>query len=81
MTEPAPPKRTSARQKARQLAKYLRAERPDYAYLKDPFRHHRAELGVDVQRTPKKLPYVPSEDEIRRWYETCGEPAAAPTSC
>jgi len=70
MTELAPPKRTPARHKARQLAKHLRAERPDYAYLKDLFRHLRAELGVDVQRTAKKLPYVPTEDEIRRWYET-----------
>jgi hypothetical protein len=28
----------------------------------------RDELDVDVQRTPKTLPYVPSEDEIRRYY-------------
>ncbi len=27
-----------ARRKARQLARYLRAERPDYAYLKEVFR-------------------------------------------
>lgn len=31
--------RTSARKKAREVAKLLRAERPDYAYLKDVFRH------------------------------------------
>jgi integrase/recombinase XerD len=63
-------KRTPAPQKARQLAKHLRAERPDYIYLKEVFRHLRAELDVEVQRQPKKLPHVPTEDEIRRYYET-----------
>jgi integrase/recombinase XerD len=32
------------------------------------FRALRAELGVEVDRAPKKLPYVPSEEEIRRYY-------------
>jgi len=63
------PARTPARRKARQLAKYLRAERPDYAYLKDVFRHLREELGVEVTRAPKKLPYVPTEAEIRAFYD------------
>jgi integrase/recombinase XerD len=62
--------RTPARRKARQLARHLRDERPDYAYLKDVFRHLRDELGVEVTRTPKKLPYVPTEAEIRAFYET-----------
>jgi hypothetical protein len=31
-------------------------------------RHLREELGVEVQRTPKRLPYVPTEQEIRRFY-------------
>ncbi|MGH9278761.1 MAG: tyrosine-type recombinase/integrase [Acidimicrobiales bacterium] len=63
-------RRTPARQKARQLAKRLRAERPDYIYLKEVFRHLRTEVNVKVQREPKKLPYVPTEGEIRRYYET-----------
>ena len=63
------PARTPARRKARQLAKYLRAERPDYAYLKEVFRHLREELGVEVTRAPKKLPYVPTEAEIRAFYD------------
>lgn len=63
-------RRTPARQKARQLAKHLRAERPDYIYLKEVFRHLRTELDVEVQREAKRLPYVPTEDEIRRYYET-----------
>ena len=65
----AAPRRTPAKRKARQLARHLRGERPDYAYLKEVFRHLRAELDVEVQRQPKKLPYVPTEAEIRRYYE------------
>ncbi len=69
-TEPAALKRTPAKRKARQLAKHLRAERPDYAYLKEVFRHLRDELDVEVAREPKRLPYVPTEAEVRRYYET-----------
>ena len=36
-TVDAPPKRTPAKREARQLAKHLRGERPDYAYLKEVF--------------------------------------------
>ena len=67
--EPSPSKRTPARRKARQLAKYLRAERPDYAYLKQVFRHLREELGVEVEHAPKRLPQVPTGQEIRTFYE------------
>jgi integrase/recombinase XerD len=68
--EPLTARRTPARRKARQLATTLRRERPDYAYLKELFRQLRVELGIVVPRTPKRLPYVPSEEEIRRYYET-----------
>ena len=57
--------RTPAKRKAHQLATTLRQERPDYAYLKEVFRQLRAELGIVVPRTPKRLPYVPSEQDIR----------------
>jgi integrase len=63
-------RRTPPKRKARQLAKHLRDERPDYAYLKAVFRALRDELDVQVEREPKTLPYVPSEDEIRRYYQT-----------
>ena len=65
----APAGRTPARRKARQLAQYLRGERPDYAYLKEVFRHLREELDIEVTQAPKKLPYVPTEAEIRAYYE------------
>ena len=61
--------RTSAKQKARELAKYLRRERPDYAYLKEVFRHLRSELEVTVPGPKRRLPDVPTEEEIRRYYE------------
>lgn len=62
-------KRVSAEKKARELAKYLRAERPDYAYLKRLFQHLRDELEIEVPKASKKLPYVPTEEELKRYYE------------
>jgi len=61
--------RTSAKKKAKELAKYLRNERPDYNYLKSIFRYLRSELEVEVDSSVKKLPHVPTEEEIRRYYE------------
>ena len=63
------PTRTPARKKARELARQLRGERPDYAYLKEVFRCLRAELEIPVPHGSKRLPAVPTEDEIRRFYE------------
>jgi hypothetical protein len=59
--------RMPAAKKARELAKSLRGEHPDYNYLKQVFRHLRAELEITVPRAPHKLPYVPTEEEIARW--------------
>lgn len=61
--------RTPPRKKARELAKYLRSERPDYTYLKSVFRALRDELDIEVPAPSRKLPDTPSEDEIRRYYE------------
>jgi integrase/recombinase XerD len=62
--------RTPAKKKAKELAKYLRSERPDYNYLKSVFRHLRSELEVKVSSSSsKKLPDVPTEEEIQRYYE------------
>lgn len=55
--------------KAKQIAKLLRSERPDYFYLKELFRHLRKILDVEVQTKSKKLPYVPSDEEIKKYYE------------
>lgn len=63
------PTRMPVARKAKQIAKLLRSERPDYFYLKDLFRHLRKELNVTVETQSKKLPYVPSEEEIKKYYE------------
>ena len=62
--------RTPARQKARELARHLRGEHPDYFYLKNVFRYLREELEIEVPREPKRLPHVPSEEEMRHYYRT-----------
>ncbi len=60
--------RTPAKKKARELVKYLRGERPDYYYLKALFKELRTELEVQVPGSPRKLPYVPTEEELKRYY-------------
>lgn len=62
-------KRTPARQKAKELAKQLRLEQPDYGYLKDVFRYLRQELHITAPRATQRLPDVPTDAEIRRYYE------------
>jgi integrase/recombinase XerD len=62
--------KTTVPQKAKQVAKLLRSERPDYFYLKELFRQLRKILNVTVQTKSKKLPYVPSDEEIKKYYET-----------
>jgi integrase/recombinase XerD len=62
--------RTAPRKKAKELLKYLRSERPDYNYLKSLFQYLRKELEVEVPHSSRKLPYVPTEDEIKNYYTT-----------
>ncbi|MDA0794773.1 MAG: tyrosine-type recombinase/integrase [Bacteroidetes bacterium] len=62
-------RRTPTRKKAKELAKYLSKERPDYPYLKRLFKDLRKELDIEVLKTPKKLPYVPTEEEVKNYYE------------
>lgn len=62
-------KRTSPHKKALQIIKYFRHEDPDYNYIRAVFSHLRKELDVPVKAAPKKLPYVPTEDEIKKYYE------------
>lgn len=61
--------RTSAKKKARELARYFHSERADYAYLKQVFHYLRLELELEVPTNSKKLPYVPSAAEIQKFYE------------
>ena len=62
--------RTPVKEKAKQLIKLLRQENPDYNYLREVFRQIRKELDVQVNTgTPKKLPQVPTEEEIAKYYD------------
>ncbi|MBZ0187842.1 MAG: tyrosine-type recombinase/integrase [Candidatus Obscuribacterales bacterium] len=61
--------RTNPEKKAKQLARYLRDERPDYNYLKAVFRHLRTELNVAVEKNSKSLPDIPTEEELQRYYQ------------
>ena len=71
--------RTPPKQKARQLARQLRGEHPDYAYLKQVFRHLRAELAVEIPRTPRRLPHMPSEEDLRRYCRAVRSPLLCPS--
>jgi integrase/recombinase XerD len=62
-------KRTSARAKAIELANLLRTESPDYDYLREVFRHLRKELSIIVTYKTKETPYIPTEEEIKKYYE------------
>lgn len=66
---PAELQRTSPKKKAKEITKYLRKERPDYNYLKSLFKYLREELEIEVPRNARKLPYVPTEDEIKNYYK------------
>lgn len=48
-------------------------KQPDYDYLRAVFVHLRKELGVEVGSKAKKLPYVPTEEEIRKYYKAVWE--------
>lgn len=60
--------RTPIREKAKQFAKLLTKENPDYNYLRELFRHVRFELGIEPGKQPKGLPYVPTEEEVKKYY-------------
>ena len=63
--------RTPVREKAKYFCKHLKKENPDYNYLRELFRHIRKNLNVEVESgKEKKLPYVPTEEEINKFYDT-----------
>jgi integrase/recombinase XerD len=62
--------RTPVAQKAKQIVKLLRDENPDYNYLREIFRHVRKTLEVKLVHKSRRLPYVPTEEEIKKYYQT-----------
>ena len=63
-------RQTPVKEKAKQFIKLLIKENPDYNYLKEIFRQIRKDLNINVNRSSiGKLPHVPTEDEIERYYD------------
>ena len=62
-------KRTSAVKKAKEIARILKPECPNYFYLKDIFKILRKELEIKVEKKSKKLPYVPNDEELKSFYK------------
>lgn len=62
-------KRIPAREMAKELVKHLRNESPDYNYLRSVFKNVRDILDIQVTVSPKKLPDVPNESEVEKYYE------------
>ena len=63
----------SAKKMAQKVSNLLKTQNPNYDYLRDVFRFVRQNLNVEVTTTPKRLPYVPTEDEIRLFYKSVWE--------
>lgn len=61
--------RTPTRDIVKKISKILRDERPDYVYLRDLFRKVREEFNIEVTTQSKRLPYVPTEEELKQYYK------------
>jgi integrase/recombinase XerD len=59
----------SAKQMAKKLIKIIKTQSPNYDYLRDIFKFIRQELNIEVTTTSKRLPYVPTEDEVKEFYK------------
>jgi integrase/recombinase XerD len=60
--------RTPTKDIIKKISKILRDERPDYIYLRDLFKKIREEFDIVVTTQTKRLPYVPTEEELKRYY-------------
>ena len=60
--------RTPTREIVKKIYKILRDERPDYIYLRDLFKKIREVFDIEVTTQAKRLPYVPTEEELKRYY-------------
>jgi integrase/recombinase XerD len=60
--------RTPTKDIVKKISKILRDERPDYIYLRDLFKKIREEFNIVVTTQSKRLPYVPTEEELKRYY-------------
>ena len=61
--------RTPTKEIVKKITKILRDERPDYIYMRDLFTQVRKKFEIGVEKKAKRLPYVPTEEELKRYYE------------
>jgi integrase/recombinase XerD len=61
--------RTPTKTIVKKICKILKDEHPDYIYLRDLFKKIRDEFNVAVITQPKRLPYVPTEEELKHYYK------------
>ena len=61
--------RTPTKEIVSKIVKTLRNEHPDYIYLRNLFKQIRDELKIEVGSQPKRLPYVPTEEDLKRYYD------------
>lgn len=60
--------RTPTKDIVKKISKILRDERPNYIYLRDLFKKIREEFNIVVTTQTRRLPYVPTEEELKRYY-------------
>jgi len=61
--------RTPTKTTVSKIVKILRNEHPDYIYLRHLFQQIRNELKIAVENQSKRLPYVPTEEDLKRYYD------------
>ena len=71
--------RTPPKQKARELARHLRGERPDYAYLKQVFRHLRPELEIEIHGSPSACRMCRARRRCAATIRSCGRRGTSAT--
>ena len=61
--------RISAKKMSKRIAKILSEQNPNYDYIRDVFRFVRKDLNIEVTKRNTRLPYVPTEEEVQKFYE------------
>lgn len=67
-------KTISAKMMAKKVSKLLKSQNPNYDYIRDVFRFVRKELNIEVTYVAKRLPCVPTENEVKSLYQVIWNP-------
>lgn len=61
--------RTPKKETVKKIIKLIKDEQPDYIYIRDLFQKVRRELDIEIKKETKQLPYVPTEETIKKYYD------------